>query len=55
MHYGRAELIQEKRGIVLAGAYQLHPERFVHKPPVPPALPTIAWINEPKEDPPTTQ
>jgi putative transposase len=55
VHHGRAELIHEKRGIVLAGAYQLHPERFVRKPPVPPALPTIAWINEPKEDPPTTQ
>ena len=55
VHYGRAEHLQEKRGIVLAGAYQLHPERFVRKPPVPPAIPTSAWINEPKEDPSTTQ
>ncbi len=55
VHYGRAEHLQEKRGIVLTGAYQLHPERFVRKPPVPPAIPTIAWINEPKEDPSTTQ
>ena len=55
VHYGRAEQLQEKRGIVLADAYQLHPERFVRKPPAPPAIPTIAWINEPKEDPPITQ
>ena len=26
-----------------------HPERFVRKPPVPPELPTAAWINKPKE------
>jgi putative transposase len=55
VHYGRAELIQAKRARVLAGAYGEHPERFVRKPPTPPALPTVAWINEPKEHPATTQ
>src|SRR6185312_12196579 len=29
VHYGRAEAIREKRGIVLSAAYDLHPERFV--------------------------
>jgi putative transposase len=34
---------------VLEGAYERHPERFVRKPPAPPELPTVAWINKPKE------
>ncbi|MGQ0826493.1 MAG: hypothetical protein ACT4OX_15930 [Actinomycetota bacterium] len=50
MHHGRAELVQAKRATVLDVAYAEHPERFVRKPPTPPALPTVAWINEPKED-----
>jgi len=36
-------------------AYAEHPERFVRKPPEPPKLPTAAWINQPKEEAPTTQ
>ena len=28
-------------------AYERHPERFVRQPPVPPELPTAAWINKP--------
>lgn len=56
VHYGRAEAIREKRGIVLSAAYDLHPERFVRKPPQPPGLPTAVWINEPdQEDAATTQ
>lgn len=55
MHYGRAELAQAKRAAVLDVAYAEHPERFVRKAPTPPALPTIAWINQPKEGTPTTQ
>jgi len=50
VHYGRAELVQAQRAEVLTTAYAEHPERFVRKPPTPPALPTVAWINEPKED-----
>ena len=34
---------------VLDAAYDRNPERFVRKPPVPPELPTAAWINKPKE------
>jgi putative transposase len=50
VHYGRAELIRARRAEVLDDAYATHPERFVRKPPQPPRLPTVAWINEPKED-----
>ena len=53
VHYGRAEAIQEQRAVVLDAAYQAHPERFVRKPPIPPPLPQIAWINKPEEETPT--
>jgi putative transposase len=55
VHYGRAELVRARRADVLTAAYAKHPERFVGKPPQPPALPTAVWINEPQEDPATTQ
>jgi putative transposase len=48
VHYGQAEAIHAGRTQVLAAAYAAHPERFVRKPPSPPALPTAAWINPPK-------
>jgi putative transposase len=37
------------RAEVLRAAYVEHPERFVRKVPVPPALPGPAWINGPSE------
>ena len=49
VHYGRAEAIREQRGVVLLDAYATHPERFVRKIPTPPALPAVAWINQPAE------
>ncbi len=55
VHYGRAEAVRSQRADVLNAAYAEHPERFVRKPPEPPALPTTVWINEPKEDAATTQ
>jgi putative transposase len=55
VHYGRAELVRAQRADVLGAAYAAHPERFVRRPPTPPALPTAVWINEPKEDAATTQ
>jgi putative transposase len=55
VHYGRAGLVRAQRADILTAAYTKHPERFVRKPPTPPALPTTVWINEPKEDPATTQ
>jgi putative transposase len=47
VHLGRAEQITLARGAVLEAAYAAHPERFVRKPPVPPALPDMVWINKP--------
>jgi putative transposase len=47
VHYGPAETVRAHRGVVLDAAYRAHPERFVHKRPEPPALPTVAWINDP--------
>ena len=57
VHYGRAESVRARRAQVLDAAYAAHPERFVNKPPQPPQLPTVAWINPPPErkDTPTTQ
>ena len=55
VHYERAEVVRQQRRVVLDAAYAQHPERFVRKPPQPPALPTAVWINEPKEDTATTQ
>jgi putative transposase len=55
VHYGRAAAIRDKRAVILNAAYAERPDRFVRKPPEPPALPTAVWINEPKEDPTTTQ
>jgi putative transposase len=55
VHYGRAQAVRDRRRLVLESAYAEHPERFVRKRPEPPALPTVAWINEPKEVTTTTQ
>jgi putative transposase len=49
IHHGQATALHAARAVVLDAAYQQHPERFVRKPPVPPELPTAAWINKPKE------
>ena len=48
VHYGLAKDMQMARGKVLLSAYELHPERFVKKVPVPPSVPDAAWINKPK-------
>jgi putative transposase len=48
VHYGLANARQVERAAVLAAAHARHPQRFVHHVPVPPALPTAAWINPPK-------
>ncbi len=47
VHHGQAQEITDRRRIVLEAAYKAHPERFVRKPPVPPAIPSVAWINQP--------
>ena len=48
VHYGKAEFVTAQRRIVLASAFEAHPERFVRGLPVPPSLPEAAWINKPK-------
>jgi hypothetical protein len=48
VHYGKAEAVISQRRIVLASAFDAHPERFVRGLPVPPSLPEAAWINKPK-------
>lgn len=55
VHHGRADAIRDERAAVLTAAYAAHPERFVRKPPEPPQLPTISWINPPAEKDATTQ
>jgi putative transposase len=47
VHHARTVPIQAARAATLSAAYASHPERFVLKPPAPPELPVIAWINQP--------
>ena len=55
VHYGRAEAAVAARSVVLDAAYRAHPERFVHRLPEPPALPTQVWINPPALQPATEE
>lgn len=50
VHFGRSEVVREKRQGVLDAAYLEHPERF-RKPPSAPRIPEAAWINKPEETP----
>ena len=50
VHYGLAEETHAARTRVLNAAYAKTPERFVRRPPRPPALPTAAWINKPASE-----
>ncbi len=47
VHYGQADAVHAARQSVLDRAFSKNPERFVNKPPNPPAKPTAAWINPP--------
>jgi putative transposase len=49
VHHGLADAVREQRALVLAAAYSTHPERFIHKLPEPPKIPTNSWINPPAE------
>ena len=48
VHYGTATEIRAQRTQTLNAAYTANPSRFATRP-VPPKLPTVAWINEPQE------
>ncbi len=50
VHHGRVKQTHAARTDVLAAAYAATPERFVRRPPRPPALPTAAWINKPDRE-----
>ena len=48
VHFGQAEHVREQRKLVLAAAYNVHPERFVKGIPSLAPLPQAVWINPPK-------
>ena len=50
VHHGLAEQTHAARRAVLDAAYATRPERFVRRPPRPPAPPTSAWINKPNSE-----
>ena len=49
--YGLAAAKWQQRAEVLRAAYAAHPEHFPRGVPVPPPLPTAAWINKPLSPP----
>ena len=51
IHYGSAAAKWQHRVEVLRAAYHAHPERFPRGMPLPPPLPTAAWINKPPAAP----
>jgi len=48
VHYGQADAVYAARQNTLNLAFDANPERFVRKPPTPPAKPVAAWINTPE-------
>jgi putative transposase len=50
VHYGTATEVREQRAATLDAAYTANPARFRHRPPSPPKLPSVAWINEPNQE-----
>lgn len=49
VHHGKVEQLAAIRNDALAQAYTLHPERFVHGPPVTPLPPDAVYINPPED------
>jgi len=49
VHYGKTKEVVAARQHALDQAYELHPERFVRKPPQAHQLPEAVWINPPQE------
>jgi putative transposase len=49
VHHGLAKQTHTARAAVLDAAYAATPQRFIRRPPRPPALPTGAWINKPAD------
>ena len=55
VHHGLVAERLAQRARVLDAAYAAHPERFVHRAPVPVAPPDTVWINPPKPQPATLE
>jgi putative transposase len=51
VHYGQTDAVHTARQHALDQAFRINPQRFVNKPPTPPAKPTAAWINPPTKMP----
>jgi putative transposase len=51
VHHGLGQSRRAERAAVLTAAWQRTPERFPGGCPVPPELPTAAWINRPPSSP----
>ena len=47
VHYGQIDAVHAARQVTLDQVFRENPERFVKKPPVPPAKPAATWINPP--------
>ena len=47
--YERPVRLPHEERATLASAWRAHPERFPRGKPVPPLLPTEAWINRPRQ------
>jgi putative transposase len=50
VHYDTAAEIRAERARTLDAAYAANPDRFRHRRPAPPKLPTQAWINDPSRE-----
>ena len=50
VHFGTAHEIRQQRQATLHAAFDANPNRFRHRRPEPPKLPTEAWINDPSRE-----
>ena len=50
VHFGTVGQVRAHRQVTLDAAYAAHPERFGHRRPTAPKLPTAAWINQPSRE-----
>ena len=55
VHYGQAAAVTEQRAVTLNAAFAATPNRFKYVAPRPPELPSAAWINPPKQHPPSAE
>jgi putative transposase len=50
VHHGHAVEPTQRRVVTLTAAFAANPNRFKQVAPTPPALPSAAWINPPKQN-----